>query len=101
MWDLPDLASGQVRPRRSSAVIVNDWQLSGVFTGGSGAPYTVGYSYQGGIGNANLTGTPNYGARIVIDGRSGQGLHAAIRPGSSIPPRSPDRSRTAWASSRA
>ena len=41
------------------SAVINDWQLSGVFTGGSGAPYTVGYSYQGGIGNANLTGNDN------------------------------------------
>src|SRR5439155_13174891 len=72
VWDLPDV-------KRSGAVtnvigaVINDWQLSGVFTGGSGAPYTVGYSYQGGIGNANLTGTPNYGARVVINGDPGKG----------------------------
>lgn len=72
VWDLPDVnKAGPV-----SAVLgalVNDWQLSGVFSGGSAAPYTVGYTYAGGIGAQNLTGTPNYNARIVITGNPGKG----------------------------
>ena len=82
VWDLPDLPrSGAV----SSIVgaVINDWQLSGIFTGGSGAPYTVGYSYQGGIGAPILTGTPNYNARIIITGDPGKGcssdLDAAVQ----------------------
>ena len=52
--------------------IVNDWQLSGVWTGTTGAAYTVGVSYQGGAtgnGNQNITGSPNYGGRVNIVGR--------------------------------
>ena len=71
VWDLPDWKRTGALPAVVGAV-VNDWQLSGIFTGGSGAPYTIGYSYPG-IGNANLTGTPNYGARVVIVGDSGKG----------------------------
>jgi hypothetical protein len=72
VWDLPDL------PRSSAAMRIiggalNDWQLSGVFTGGSGAFYDVTYAYQGGIGNRNLTGSPSYPARIVITGDPGSG----------------------------
>ena len=52
------------RRERCSRAIANDWQLSGVFTGGSGAPYDVTYSYQTAGANVNLTGSPNYRARI-------------------------------------
>ena len=72
VWDMPDLASGG-SVKSVVAAIVNDWQLSGVFSGGSGANYTVGYSYAGGVGAQNLTGTPNYNARIIIDGDPGSG----------------------------
>jgi Carboxypeptidase regulatory-like domain len=72
VWDLPDMA-GQGALTRALAAAANDWQLSGVFSGGSGAPYNVGYSYAGGIGAQNLTGTPNYNARVVLTGDPGQG----------------------------
>ena len=71
VWDLPDLRNdGTVG--KVLAAAVNDWQLSGIFSGGSGAPYTVGYLYAGGIGAQNLTGTPNYNARIVVAGDPGE-----------------------------
>jgi hypothetical protein len=72
VWDLPDLhRSGAAGSVLSAAV--NDWQLSGVFSAASGAPYTVGFAYQGGITATNLTGTPSYNARIVIAGNPGSG----------------------------
>jgi hypothetical protein len=52
---------------------VNNWQLSGVFTGGSGVPYDARYSYQSNGSNVNLTGSPNYLARIVLNGDPGSG----------------------------
>lgn len=51
--------------------MVNDWQLSGIFTGGSGARYDISYSYQNNGANLNLTGSPDYAARIVINGDPG------------------------------
>jgi hypothetical protein len=72
VWNLGSLPpTGAVN--RTIGAVVNDWRLSGIFTGGSGAPYTIGYSYQGGINSTNLTGTPNYGARILITGNPGKG----------------------------
>ena len=38
-----------------------------------GDPYTVGFNYQSGGGNVNLTGSPDYGARIRIVGDPGAG----------------------------
>ena len=57
--------------------ILGDWQVSGVWTGATGAPYTVGYSYQNGGGNINLTGSPNYGARIRVVGDPGAGCNGS------------------------
>ena len=55
------------------AAVTNDWQLSGIYTGQSGDRYSLGYGYQGGIGNVNITGSPNYGGRVVLNGDLGSG----------------------------
>ncbi len=47
VWDLPDLRAGGPTMRALS-LIVNDWQLSGIWTGQTGTNYTVGFSYQNG-----------------------------------------------------
>ena len=72
VWDLPDMnADGGVR--RVLAAIVNDWQLSGVLTAGSGPRYDLNYSYNSNGANVNLTGSPDYAARIVYVGDPGSG----------------------------
>jgi hypothetical protein len=68
VWDLPDL--GRWQPVR---LIVNDWQLSGIVTAGTGASYDISYSYQTGGANVNITGSPSYGGRVHIDGDPGSG----------------------------
>src|SRR5262249_17523963 len=72
VWDLPDYKTSNSAGKVIGAV-VNNWQVSGLFTGGSGNRYDVGYNYQGGIGAQNLTGSPDYNARIVIVGDTGKG----------------------------
>jgi hypothetical protein len=72
VWDLPNV-SGSSAGLRALGAVVNDWQLSGVFTGGSGGFYDINYQYQGGISSVNLTGSPSYPARIVITGDPGNG----------------------------
>jgi hypothetical protein len=64
VWQLPTLHADSTT-MRAVGYVVNDWQLSGIFTIDSGAPYDVTYSYQSG-GGTNLTGSPDYTARIVI-----------------------------------
>ena len=72
VWDLPDLkASGSAM--RALGLVLNDWQLSGVWTAQTGTAYSAGFSYQNGGGNVNLTGSPDYGARIVLAGAPGSG----------------------------
>jgi hypothetical protein len=58
---------------RAVGLVINDWQLSGIWTASTGSPYTVAYNYQSGGGSVNLTGSPDYGARIRIVGDTGGG----------------------------
>ena len=73
LWDLPDLHSTS-GAMKVVGLLVNDWQLSGILTAGSGARYDVSYSYQNGGSSVNLTGSPSYPAMIRIVGDTGQGL---------------------------
>ena len=83
--DFPDV-SATGGARSVLAAVVNDWQLSGILTAGTGAPYSIGFSYAGGAvgnapggtnangsGNQNLTGSPSYAPRILIAGDPGSG----------------------------
>jgi hypothetical protein len=72
VWDLPDLTSSG-GTLRALGYVINDWQLSGIWTASTGGPYAAGFSYQSGGGNVNLTGSPDYGARIRINGDPGSG----------------------------
>jgi hypothetical protein len=72
VWDLPDVTRSSGGWRIISAA-ANDWQLSGVFTGGSGAPYDATYAYQTAGQDVNLTGSPAYQARIRVLGDIGSG----------------------------
>ena len=67
-WDLPDVDWGATVVSRAAAAIINDWQLSTVFTGSTGAGYAPTFSYQSAGNSVNLTGTPSYAARIRVVG---------------------------------
>jgi hypothetical protein len=53
--------------------VLNDWQVSGVFTGTSGTAYDLGYSYNANGGNVNITGSPDFNGRIAYVGDPGGG----------------------------
>ena len=72
IWDLPDIKSSD-STLRAIALVLNDWQLSGIWTATTSAPYDIGFSYQSGGSNVNLTGSPDYGARIRLVGDPGSG----------------------------
>jgi hypothetical protein len=74
VWDMPDVKSSQ-SGLKAIGYLVNDWQLSGVWTAATSSPYALGFSYQSPSGNANvnLTGSPDYGGRIRIVGDVGGG----------------------------
>jgi hypothetical protein len=78
VWDLPNVPSSF---GRVGAQVLNDWQISGVLTAGSAynaanqgnGRYDLTYSYQSNGASVNLTGSPDYGARIVYVGDPGAG----------------------------
>ena len=73
LWDMPDLRASQPA-LKVLGYLVNDWQLSTIWTGLTGAPYTVSASYQNGGSNVNITGSPDFAPRIRHRRRSGRGL---------------------------
>jgi len=88
VWDLPDLHATETAGKVIGYVL-NDWQLSGVWTGSTGGPtstqfnaaagrYDVTYSYSNGGGNVNITGSPDYGGRVRIVGDPGSGCSSDI-----------------------
>ena len=77
VWDLPDLRNGSDLGR-AIGILVNDWRLSGIWTGATGSPYAIGFSYQSGGTSTNLTGSPDYGARIRIVGDTGSGCSSDV-----------------------
>ena len=62
---------------KAAAYVVNGWQLSTVYTGGTGAPYDVTYTYATNGANVNLTGSPQYFARIKVGSNPGSGCGAS------------------------
>jgi hypothetical protein len=75
VWDMPDVQNNG-SATQVLGYILNDWQLSGIWTAQTGAAYTVGVSYQGGAtgnGNQNITGSTYYGGRVRIVGDTGSG----------------------------
>jgi hypothetical protein len=70
VWDLPKSPAG-LGP--VVGAVLDDWQLSGVLSAGSGPAYDLTYSYNNNGSNKNLTGSPDYAARIVYVGDPGSG----------------------------
>ncbi len=75
VWRLPSVPEGL---GRLAGYILNDWNLAGVLTAGSGSTYDIGFSYQNNGSSVNLTGSPNYGARIVYVGDPGSGCSSDL-----------------------
>jgi hypothetical protein len=72
VWNMPAL-SGESGMGKVGAALANGWQLATVLSTGNTAPYDATFVYAGGIGNVNLTGSPNYTARMTIVGDPGSG----------------------------
>jgi hypothetical protein len=70
VWDFPNLSYGNSMGTRVLAAVLNDWVLSGVGTFTSGQPYSIGFSYRTAGQSINLTGSPDYPARIAIAGNA-------------------------------
>jgi hypothetical protein len=84
VWRLPRIPTSGAA-MKAVGLVVNDWQLSGIFTGASGNRYDLGFGYNTAGGAVNLTGSPDYtsgfsgqtaaggGARIIYTGEPGDG----------------------------
>jgi hypothetical protein len=72
IWDLPDL-HGSSTSIKTIGLLLNDWQISGIWTGLTGTAYSLGYTYQSGGSNVNLTGSPDYAGRVRLVGDPGSG----------------------------
>jgi hypothetical protein len=79
VWDLPDAPEAF---GRAAGWVLNDWQISTVLTAGSanhdgnnqpGGRYDLTYNYEANGNAVNLTGSPDYAARIVFVGDPGNG----------------------------
>jgi hypothetical protein len=69
VWNIPGPSGGS----RIVHELLNDWQISGVWTAQTGGGYSIGYSYQQNGNSVNLTGSPDYGSRVRIIGDPGSG----------------------------
>jgi hypothetical protein len=72
VWSLPKVPTSNAG-LRAAGLILNDWQLSGLYTAGSGNRYDLNYSYNANGGSVNLTGSPDYSARVVYLTDPGKG----------------------------
>jgi hypothetical protein len=72
VWDFPDL-QGSTTGLKTLGWVINDWQLAGIWTGRTGNAYDIDFNYQSGGGSVNLTGSPDYAARVNIIGDTGSG----------------------------
>ncbi|HJZ78093.1 MAG TPA: hypothetical protein VKE51_40480, partial [Vicinamibacterales bacterium] len=73
VWDLPNVHATGNGASRAIGQILNDWRIAGVLTAGSGTTYDLSCSYNNSGSNVNLTGSPDYGARIVYLADPGSG----------------------------
>lgn len=73
VWQIPDIIRSSRPSLKALGLVVNDWQLSGIWSGRSGDNYDVGRQYQTGNANVNLTGSPDFAPRIRIVGDPGKG----------------------------
>jgi hypothetical protein len=72
VWSLPKVPTGSAGMKVVGAVI-NDWQVSGLFSLTSGDRYDANFSYNANGGSVNLTGSPDYGARIIYKSETDDG----------------------------
>jgi hypothetical protein len=77
VWDLPDLRKDGAA-LKTLGMLINDWQLSGVWTATTGSAYSVAYSYTSGGTNVNITGSNDFGGRVRIVGDPGSGCSSDI-----------------------
>jgi carboxypeptidase family protein len=67
IYQIPGAGSGVV------SNLTRDWSISGIWSGATPQAYIITPQYQSNGANVNLTGSPDYGARIRVVGDPGNG----------------------------
>lgn len=79
VWSLPALNNvGSGASQQFLKTVTRDWQLSGIWAANSPTTYGIGYGFQNGAGNQNITGSPDFGGRVRIVGDPGSGCSGDI-----------------------
>jgi hypothetical protein len=79
VWSIPGLKKvGSGAAQQVVKSVTSDWQLSGIWAANTPSTYTVGYSFQNGAGNQNITGSPDFGGRVTVKGAPGSGCSGDI-----------------------
>jgi hypothetical protein len=73
-WESPGISGKGAFARQ----LTKDWQLSGIYTYASGGAYTMGYSYNAAGANVNITGSPDFGGNVVLNGSQGSGCSGNV-----------------------
>ena len=72
VWQVPRLNAGAGLTRTLDHIL-KDWTISGIWSAATGAAYAVTPSYTSNGANVNLTGSPDYAARVNVTGDPGSG----------------------------
>lgn len=78
VWQLPKMSGGGTAKQLLGHVL-SDWSIAGIWSGASGNAYIVTPSYTSSGASVNLTGSPDYAARVVINGDPGAGCSSDAR----------------------
>jgi hypothetical protein len=68
VWLSPGIQSNVVLKE-----LTRDWQLAGIWTASSGGAYSLGYSYNSAGSSVNITGSPDWGGRVILGNNPGSG----------------------------
>jgi hypothetical protein len=74
VWNSPDVGGAG----RFVRELLRDWQLAGVFRAASGAAYSLNYGYNSAGSNVNITGSPDWGGRVILGNDMGSGCSSNI-----------------------
>jgi hypothetical protein len=78
VWSIPALKNvGSGLAQQVVKAVTSDWQLSGIWSANTASAYTVGYSFQSGAGNQQITGSPDFGGRIKVIADPGGGCNSS------------------------
>jgi hypothetical protein len=72
VWQLPKISSAG-GSMRGVAMVINDWSLSGIWSGASPATYNITSTYFSNGNPVNITGSPDFTPRVRLVGDPGSG----------------------------